>query len=481
MRGALGAALLWLSATAAAQTLDSASREALQADIEHYRPRLSEVALSLWSAAEVGYQEQRSSAALQNELRDAGFQVESGVAGMPTAFVARAGSGGPVIALLAEYDALPGLSQAAVAHRQPLPGQTAGHACGHHLFGTASIGAAIALKHWLERSGTPGEVRVYGSPAEEGGAGKVYLVRAGLFDDVDVALHWHPSDRNSAAQWRSLANISGKFRFHGQSAHAAAAPEAGRSALDAVEAMNFMANLMREHVSPETRIHYIISHGGSAPNVVPDFAEVYYYARHPQPAETRSVFERLRQAAEGAALGTGTRYELEVTGGVYSLLPNDTLGRVMDASLRSVGAPVWTPQETEFARELGATLGERARPTAEAQGIARYGIESVSASSTDVGDISWTVPTAGFGVATWPPGTPSHSWQAVAAGGTGLGLKGMIVAAKTLSLAAATLYRNPPLIARAKAEFLRARGEIFDYRPMLGDRDPPLDYRDSTP
>src|SRR5690606_1582141 len=240
------------------------------------------------------------------------------------------GRGEPVIGILAEFDALPGLSQDTVPERKPLAQLGPGHACGHHLFGTASVAAAIAVKDWLARTGRPGTVRVYGTPAEEGGGGKVYMVRAGLFADVDAVLHWHPGAANDASPSTNRANMSGKFRFHGVSAHASAAPERGRSALDGVEAMNHMVNLLREHVPQESRIHYVITAGGQAPNVVPDFAEVYYYARHPDPAVVAQIWERLVKAAEGAALGTGTRVEYEVLNGVYSLLPNEALARVMD-------------------------------------------------------------------------------------------------------------------------------------------------------
>ena len=270
--------------------------------------------MDIWNYAEVGYQEERSSALLQSKLQAAGFDVESGVAGMPTAFIASWGEGTPVIAILAEYDALPGLSQLVATERKDAGGP-AGHACGHHLSGTASTAAAVAVKEWLQKSGTRGTVRLYGTPAEEGGAGKVYMVREGLFEDVDVSIGWHPGDENDASPVTSLANISTKFRFYGRSAHAAGAPEQGRSALDAVESLNYMVNLMREHVDSTTRIHYVITRGGEAPNVVPDFAEVYYYTRHPDVVALRGIWGRVHKAAEGAVLGTGTRMEYEIIHG----------------------------------------------------------------------------------------------------------------------------------------------------------------------
>ena len=453
-------------------------QDAQIAGIDARRDHYAGVARQIWEWAEVGYQEEQSAELLKRELEAAGFAIESGVAGMPTAFVATYGSGGPVIGLLAEYDALPGISQDAVPERKPIIDGGAGHACGHHLFGTGSVAAAIAVKEWLDETGHEGTIRLYGTPAEEGGAGKVYMVRNGLFDDVDVALHWHPGSRNSAQAGRSLANKSAKFRFSGYSAHAAGAPERGRSALDGVEAMNHMVNLMREHVPQETRIHYVITQGGFAPNVVPDFAEVYYYVRHPYAPTVLELFERVARAAEGAAMGTGTEMEYEVIHGLYDLVPNVALGQVMDANLRKVGGVEYTEAERAFARQIQATFeGGPSRPLGSEGEIVEFGVEGVGGGSTDVGDISWVVPTAGLSTATWVPGTSAHSWQAVAAGGTDIGTKGMMVAAKTLALTMIDLFQSPDVIAAAWEELTERRGADFEYTALLGDRPPPLDYR----
>ena len=434
-------------------------------------------ALKIWDLAEVGYQERESSTLLQGHLREAGFEVRAGVADIPTAFVATAGRGRPVIAILAEFDALPGITQTAVPERQPDPAKGAGHACGHHLFGTGSVAAGIAVKRWLEQNGREGTIRVYGTPAEEGGGGKVYMVRAGLFDDVDIVLHWHASDRHSASPGTSLANISGKFRFQGLSAHASAAPHRGRSALDGVEAMNHMVNLMREHMPQEARIHYVITRGGEAPNVVPDFAEVYYYVRHPDPAEARTLWNRVVKASEGAATGTETRVAHELINGVYALLPNETLARTLHANLSRVGGYRYTPEERAFAEKIRTTLGANLPPVDQASRIELFEFERSGVGSTDVGDVSWVVPTEGMRAATWVPGTPSHSWQATAAGGTSIGTKGMAVAAKTLALTAIDLFTTPKLITDARAEWSRRRGADFKYVSLVGDRKPPLDYR----
>ena len=459
--------------------LSSENQVKLIKSVDLYAPRMSEVALKIWSVPELGYQETETSALLQGELRKAGFKIEAGVAGIPTAFVARAGtSDGPVIAILAEIDALPGMSQAAAPERKPIPEQIAGHACGHHLFGSGSVAAAIAINNWLQATGTKGQIRVYGTPAEEGGGGKVYMVRAGLFKDVDVTLYWHPGDANNASQDRNLANTSAKFRFHGQASHAAVAPDRGRSALDAVEAMNFMVNYMREHVPQDVRIHYVITNGGAAPNIVPEFAESYYYVRHPDPGVVAEVFERVKKAAEGAALGTGTTFDYEVINGVYSILPNDVLGRIMDVNLRRVGAPAWTAEEMAFAEKLQKTLpGKNLPALTSAKEFIKYRFNGQKYSSTDSGDVSWVTPLATLNTATWVPGTSAHTWQATAAGGMSIGLKGTVVAAKTLALTVAQLYTSPEVVQAAKSEFDKSRGPGFVYKPLVGDRPPPLDYR----
>lgn len=479
MQGAAAAGMDAADKSARETTSAAQAGEPLLQRVDDYAPQIIRMADQMWEQPELGYLETKSSELMQEELKAQGFQVEAGVAGMPTAFVATAGkrSKGPVIALLAEMDALPGMSQAAEPQKRAIAGQDSGHACGHNLFGAGVVGAAVALKEWLDSSGTDGEIRVLGTPAEEGGSGKVYMVRDGLFDDVDVALHWHPSSSNTASQSISLANISGKFRFSGLASHAAMAPERGRSALDGVESLNYMANMMREHVPQETRIHYIISNGGgSAPNVVPAAAEAYYYVRHPDPVIVREVFQRLHDAAEGAALGTGTTFEFEQTGGVFSLLPNDTLGKVMHASLEQVGGVQYTPADTAFAQEMQQHLDKKV-DIAQAAEIEPYSVDGDGFGSTDVGDVSWAVPTVGMGAATWVPGTPAHSWQAVAASGMDIGHKGAVVAAKALSLTAQRLFSDPDLVQQAQEEFDGRRGKDFRYEPLLERENPPLDYR----
>lgn len=469
------AVALGLAGATQAQT----TKPEIIARIDASKKTYEDIALKIWGFAEVGYHETKSSGLLQAQLKSEGFNVQAGVADIPTAFIASYGSGHPIIGILGEFDALPGVSQAAVPERQERPGVTAGHACGHHLFGTASIEAAIAVKDWMKATGQKGTVRFYGTPAEEGGGGKVYMVRAGLFDDVDTVLHWHPGDKNVVRETSSLANKSAKFRFHGIASHAAAAPERGRSALDGVESFDYMVNMMREHIPDSTRIHYIITHGGEAPNVVPAFAEVYYYVRSPSRVIDAEIFDRIVKAAEGAALGTGTTMDYEVMHGVYELLGNETLSRDMQANLALVGGVTYTPEEKAFAEKIDRTLmGKPPAPEAAAR-VEPFDPTPLGSggASTDVGDVSWTVPTVGLSTATWVPGTPAHSWQAVAAGGTTIGLKGMVVAAKTIALTAMDLFTQPELIKKAKAEFEEKRGPGFKYVPLVGNRKPPLDYR----
>ncbi len=452
-------------------------KQQMMAGIEAKKDSYAERAMQIWDWSEVGYQEEKSSESLQELLKSQGFEVEAGVAGIPTAFVATYGSGSPVIGVLGEYDALPGLSQAAVPEKQPREGVDAGHACGHHLFGVGSAAAAIAMKDWLKDNKKSGTVKFFGTPAEEGGSGKVYMVRAGLFDDTDVVLQWHPGSGNGTGATSTLANKTGKFRFYGTSAHAASAPHRGRSALDGVEAMNDMVNMLREHVTDFTRIHYVITQGGRAPNVVPDFAEVYYYVRHPDVKEVKDVWDRIVLAAEGAAMGTETRYELEVTGGVYNILPNEVLSKKMHENMKLVGGISYTAEETAFAEKISESLGQYSVPLSTAGEIMPYVSGTVGSASTDVGDVSWAVPTVGMRAATWVPGVAAHSWQAVACGGTTIGVKGMMVAAKSLAITGLDLLTDPKLIEAAKAEWMAKRGSDFKYEALVGDRAPALDYR----
>lgn len=471
--------LLTLSPATGFAQAPNRSRDQVIAGIEAKRAQYTDVAQRIWGFAEVGYQEVKSSALLQEQLKGAGFTVQTSVAEIPTAFVASYGSGKPVIAIVGEFDALPGLSQDAAPTRKILVEGGPGHGCGHHLFGTAATAAAIAVKDWLAVNRRSGTVRFYGTPAEEGGGGKIYMIRAGLFKDVDAVVSWHPGDLNQVNRATSLANISAKFRFHGVSAHASGAPEQGRSALDGVEAMNAMVNLMREHVPSDSRIHYVITNGGKAPNVVPDFAEVYYYARHVDMRILDGIWERIVNASKGAALGTGTTVESELVNAVYSVLPNDALADVMQRAMDRVGGYPYNPAERAFAESIRKSLSGNLPPTDEAARISAPE-SGVSGGSTDMGDLSWVVPTVQLSAATWVPGTPAHSWQAVAAGGMSIGANGMMVAAKAMALTAVELLSEPANLDTARAEFQKRLGG-FVYASRVGSRKPPLDYRRASP
>lgn len=447
--------------------------QSLDSKQSHY----SAVAKQIWEYAEMGYLEEKSSALLQSELSKAGFKIEKGVAGIPTAFVASYGSGKPIIGILGEFDALPGLSQEAFTPERKIIVEGApGHGCGHNLFGTGSMAAAIEVKDWLIQNKKAGTVRFYGTPAEEAGDAKVFMVSAGLFDDVDAVVSWHAADRNSAGPSTNLATKSGVFRFYGIAAHAAAAPERGRSALDGVEAMNSMVNMMREHTTEPTRIHYVILKGGEASNVVPAFAEVEYLIRHRDREEVRSLWDRVVKCAQGAAHGTETRVEEVVMGGTFDRLPNETLAKAMHQNLVTVGGVNYTPEEKAFAEKLSLTFGDRKLPLENAARIEPFGYSHTNASA-DTGDVSWVVPTVAMTAATYVPGTPGHSWQAVSCTGSTIGMKGMVVAAKTMTMTAMDLFNDAKLLEAAKKEFNDKRGPNFKYVSLAGDIPPPLDIR----
>ncbi len=436
-----------------------------------------DAALQIWEFAEPGYQETRSSALLCERLEAEGFRIERGVAEIPTAFTATFGEGKPVIGILGEFDALPGLSQEAVPFRQPREGSTYGHACGHHLFGVSSSSAAILLSKLMAERKIPGTIRFYGCPAEEGGSAKAFMVRAGLFEDCDAVLHWHPGSTNAAGDRSSLARIAAKFRFHGKAAHAAGSPEQGRSALDAVTLTNHAAELLREHTPEKTRIHYVITAGGDAPNIVPEFAEVYYYIRHPNANVVRDLYRRLELCARAGELATETKLEIDHQGGIMEIFPNNTLSQITLANLREQNDLEYTDAEVQFALKLQETFAnpqplDNIRTVEDKSG-------TVGSGSTDVGDVSWVVPTTGFSTACWVPGTPGHSWQAVACGGTTIARKGMDLATRVLAVTGYDLLTRPDVIQAAQDEHTRRLG-IRKYEPlMLPGQKPPLNYRNA--
>ena len=423
----------------------------------------------LHGLAETGYREFRSAELLCRHLEQHGFRVERGVAGIPTAFIATFGEGGPVIGVMAEYDALPGMAQDTVPFRRAPAGGGAGHGCGHNLLGTGSVAGAVAVSKWLAE-GHRGTIRLFGCPAEEGGGGKAYLMREGCFEGLDAMLDWHPDTRNTVNTQTGLANVQVRFTFHGRSAHASGAPEQGRSALDAVEAFDFMMNLLREHVPQTTRIHYVITDGGRAPNVVPDRAEVLYYLRSPQRTVVGELLDRALKAAEG------TTFEHEIISGNYERLPNRTLSELLYRNLECLGGIRYDARERAFAVEMLRNSGitdtaclarvSRVEPPSD-EGLAAW-------VSSDVGNVTWGVPTGSLRIASFVPAGSGHCWQQTASGGTTIGTKGAMQAARVICLTACTLYTDPATLARIRAEFLERRGPDFRFEPLMGDRTPPL-------
>ena len=444
--------------------------------INQHQRQYEDIALKIWELAEVGYQEYESSKLLIDSLKGHGFEITEGVADIPTAFIAEYGAGYPTVAILGEFDALPGVSQSSSPYRENGSNEDAGHACGHHLFGAGSAWSVVAVKDWMKNNNINGTIRFYGTPAEEGGSGKVYMARSGLFDDVDIVLHWHPGSVNHARPRTSNANKSVKIKYKGISAHAASAPHKGRSALDGVEALNMMTNLMREHIPQESRMHYVITKGGLAPNVIPEEAEVYYYIRHPDKDVVEELFLRVIKAAEGAAMGTETQMSYEVMHGNYSLMPNDTLQKIMHKNLENRGGIKYSDAEAEYAKTIMKSFIDNDSEIGDQEEVLNYKMTH-GYGSTDVGDVSWLVPTAGARIATWVPGTSAHSWQAVASGGMSIGLKGTKLAVQILTDTAKAIYLDPGIADEAKKELAERTGEDFEYIPLLGNRNPPLNYR----
>ena len=433
----------------------------VQSDMVKYldsiRNELVAVNQEIWALAEIGLEEHRSAARLVGVLKKAGFKVTEGVAGMPTAFVAEYGSGSPVIGILAEYDALPELSQEAVGSRKPAAGRTTGHGCGHCALGTAAVGAAVAVKEVYEKHGLKGTIRVYGTPAEETLIGKFYMLLAGLFRDLDACLHWHPGGNNQVTYSSSKALISARFTFSGIAAHASGSPDKGRSALDAVELMNIGANYLREHIKDSSRIHYVITKGGSQPNVVPATAQVWYYVRANNHDDVESHFAWLKDIAEGAAKMTRTKMQFSIDTDCHEIIPNLPISKVIWRNMKKIGPPQFDKADLTLASQLQSSI--RAEFGLKEKKPLNDTIEELpqkpgqNAGSTDVGDVSWHVPTSGMSTACFAAGSPGHSWQNVAAIGSPIGHKGMMVAAKVLALSAVDLLQDQGVLKEARADF----------------------------
>lgn len=449
--------------------------------VDEHADELKAVNQAIWKLAEVGLEERESSALLIAKLRDAGFELETGLAGMPTAFVASYGEGKPVIGILAEYDALPGMSQKVGPLREAVSDGQPGHACGHSGLGTGALGAALAVKAAMEKHQLPGTIRLYGTPAEETVIGKVYMTLAGVFDDLDVCLHWHPADKNEAWAGSSKALVSAKFTFEGTPSHASVSPFSGRSALDAVELMNVGANFMREHIKEDARLHYVIVNGGGAPNVVPPEATVWYFCRADKHEDVEYNFRWLQDIAAAAAQMTRTKMSMKIDTDCHEIIVNNPLSQLITSNLERIGPPEFNEDELTFARRLQEPL------------VAQFGSQFALAidnrvhrvlanpetgkGSTDVGDISWRVPTGGLRTACFPSESPGHSWQNVASIGSTIGEKGTLYAAKALAVTAIQLLEGPDAIAAARADW-QQRMEGKKYFSFIPDgQAPPKEIR----
>jgi len=460
--------------------------------ISENKSRIIEISDKIWNFAELGLQEFKSSSLLANELERAGFTVQRGVAGMPTAFVASYGSGKPVIGVMGEYDALPGLSQKPVPKKEPLVPGAPGHGCGHNIHGTSGMAGTIATKIAMEASGIKGAIKFFGCPAEENFSGKVFMVRDGLFEGVDAVLGHHPSYMNAASLKSNLANNSVKFHFRGVASHAAGSPEQGRSALDAVELMNVGVNFLREHIVQEARIHYVIDAGGGQPNVVPAYARSWYMIRAPEREQVESIYNRVLDIAEGAALMSGTTHEVEFIKGIYNKIPNRILSELVIRNMREIGVPTYTEEERRFAQEIAKTIS-REEKRGQLRKSKRPGWEKlmdidlddsipdpwgegeVSPGSTDVSDVSWQTPTLEFDTTACVLGTPGHSWQNTAQFGMSIGHKSLIFAAKTIAASIIDLLTRPDVLKQAREELTkRTQGRVYT-PPIPPDLKPPLD------
>jgi len=433
------------------------AQQSAVADVASRADELKSVNKAIWEYAEVGLQEHKSSALLVEKLKTSGFDVQTGVANMPTAFVASYGSGQPIIGILAEYDALPDLSQKVDAIREPVVAGGAGHGCGHSGLGTAALGAALAAKKAIDEHKLRGTIRLYGTPAEETLIGKVYMLLDSQFNDLDVCLHWHPSDHNGAQGGSSKAIVSAKFTFHGLPAHASASPQAGRSALDAVELMNVGVNYMREHVKEDSRIHYVVTNGGGQPNVVPPEATVWYFIRADKHQDVEANFAWVQDIARGAALMTKTTFDMHIDTDCHEVIANTPLAEAINANLRAIGPPKFSHEEHAFAQRIQQTLSDHPEQTFKValNEEVRNPSSVASTGSTDVGDISWKVPTGGLRTTCFAKGNPGHSWQNVACIGSSIGEKGTLYAAQVLAATTVQLLQDPDLLLAARADFAK--------------------------
>ncbi len=463
---------LLVSLPALAQKM-TASKKAIVQSVENHQAELIAISDSIWALAETAFQESGSSKILANYAEANGFKVERGVAGIPTAFVATYGSGSPVISILGEFDALPGISQKAQPTKEPLHPGAAGHGCGHNLFGTASLASAIAIKEQLETGKLKGTVKFLGTPAEEKFFAKIWMVREGLWNDVDVNVSWHPAAQTEADVQSSLSLVDFKVEFYGQAAHASADPWNGRSASDALELYTTGINYYREHIKPTVRIHYHIQDGGQVVNVVPDYARLWVRVRDTKREGLMPVYERVREMAQGAAIMANVDYKISLISGIYEVLVNRAGGEIMQQNLELLGPISYTPEEQEFAKKIQEATGKPQVGMDSSISPLKETLEHPGGGSTDVGDVSWNVANINLGVTTAPKDTPWHSWAVVACGGMSIGHKGMLQAAKAMGMTMTDLFENPKLVEKVKAEYKMRKGDT-KYEPIIPDGPPPI-------
>ena len=451
----------------------SKNKKAILASVEKHKAELIKISDKIWANAETAFEENNSSKLLADYAEKNGFKVERGVAGMPTAFVATYGAGKPVISVLGEFDALPGLSQQATPTKNPIVEGGSGHGCGHNLFGTGSLGAAIAIKELIEQGKIKGTIKFFGTPSEEKYFGKIWMVRAGLWNDVDVNISWHPADEIKADVQTSLALVDFKIEFFGQAAHASADPWNGRSAADALELYTTGINYYREHVHPTVRMHYHIQDAGKVVNVVPDYARLWMRVRDTKRSGMLPVYERTKKMVEGAAILANVDYKVTLISGIYEVLVNRTGGKIMQQNLELLGSIKYTEKEIAFGKKIQEVTGKKQVGMDSTIKPLEITKEHPGGGSSDVGDVSWNVANINLGVTTAPKDTPWHSWAVVACGGMSIGHKGMLYASKSMGMTMLDLFENPKLVEKVKAEYVKRKGTEV-YKAMIPEGPPPV-------
>jgi aminobenzoyl-glutamate utilization protein B len=454
----------------------NSTKKAIMASVEKHKANLIQISDEIWGLAETAFEEHQSSKILADYAEAQGFKLERGVAGEPTAFVATYGSGTPVISVLGEFDALPGLSQKTEPTKNPVTDGNPGHGCGHNLFGAASLGAAVAIKEQIENGTLKGTVIFFGTPSEEKYFGKIWMVKAGLWNDVDVNISWHPADNIEADVQSSLALIDFKVEFFGQAAHASADPWNGRSASDALELYTTGINYYREHVKPTVRMHYDIQDAGKVVNVVPDYARLWVRVRDTKRSGMLPVYEQVKKMAEGAAIMANVEHKFSLISGIYETLVNREGGKIMQSNLELLGPITYTDEEITYGKKIQEATGKpqigmdsKVNPLLDTK-------ENPGGGSTDVGDVSWNVPNINLSVTTAPKDTPWHSWAVVSCGGMSIGHKGMVYATKAMAMTMADLFEKPDLITKVKAEYNERKGDEV-YEAMIPEGPPPIDNK----